>query len=90
VSYTIVRDDFVAIESMLSDQVGKAFPALHIRAVISTRVELQELIEKLNRRLETDFAQEEKTDDRSASEQPAAVPAQLSANDNSGYNFWGE
>ena len=32
---------------------------LNIRAVISTRSELQELIEKLTRRLETDFAQEE-------------------------------
>ena len=40
-------------------QPGKTI--LNIRAVISERSELQELIEKLTRRLETDFAQEENT-----------------------------
>ena len=47
-SFTIVEDGDEAIGNFLN-----------IRAVISERSELQELIEKLTRRLETDFAQED-------------------------------
>ena len=48
--------------TVVSDFVdGTPDRILNIRAVISERSELQELIEKLTRRLETDFAQEEKT-----------------------------
>ena len=50
-SFTIVKDWCVGVHA-------PAFE-LNIRAVISTRSELQDLIEKLTRRLETDFAQEE-------------------------------
>jgi hypothetical protein len=61
-SYTIVTDD--------GDE--KSFGAnplcLHIRAMISTRSELEELIAKLNRRLETDFAQGEKHEHDSTAE----------------------
>lgn len=62
VSYTIAH-----VESPLGI-------VLQIRATISTRSELEELIAKLNRRLNTDFAQEEKT-----SEQPDARPVRSDA-----------
>ena len=46
---------------------------LHIRAMISTRGELEALIDKLNRRLETDFAQGEDNANRTSTD--AAIPA---------------
>jgi hypothetical protein len=56
VSYVVVDD---AIDP---SKRGAERHVLNIRAVISTRSELQELIEKLTRRLETDFTQEDSHD----------------------------
>jgi hypothetical protein len=62
-SFTIVKDDgqVVGVDFGSNDRT-----VLHIRATISTRTEVEELIAKLNRRLDTDFAQEEKTSEHNA------------------------
>lgn len=63
---------FTIVKESPDPGIGHEHTSLHIRAVISTRSELEELITKLNRRLETDFAQEEKTSEH---RNPAALPA---------------
>lgn len=67
-SYTIVEDP---------SETG--IPAMHVRAMISTRTELEELIAKLTVRLNTDFAQGETSEHHPTAREPIhsrpALPA---------------
>lgn len=72
-SFTIVNDN--------GSVFGRpdAANVLQIRATISTRTELEELIAKLTRRLETDFAQEDSNEHDTTARGPVCSGPVISA-----------